>query len=810
MTMLPDFESARLDRRQIDLPAFDAADYRRTVLAPLLAAGAVSVQDPYALVALDPQGPFADDHGALRARIAQVTGFWQKERSHPRYKGVAAELVRRRGELEDVLLDPQRRRAARVLATAAAGAAQTAKTGHLERVLTAIVARHGGVPRSRLTLLERIAARDGVSAAALAAVLAPHRIVEDGGGVEPAPIAVRRQVRAALDELGLRGLKRESSSLWAYLGLPTTASEAELKQRYDARHDENARRPFDRDKTVHADVLSHVKARLLDPAERGAMLAAALDDAKQRVSDRVAELSIVEGELWPPDVEVLITEVLDADPGLTVDQARGVVRKAAGELGVAVTTMRPPAYQVCPDCQQRHGGPPAGVAPAAVPPPPPVPTDPDPAMVADEWRQVEREAALHHIVAAVSRARALADLAPDSTGPSGVTAAVRAAELDAEVSAARADADRALEIADESERERLLLAVLERVADLPAAREGLADIPLPGPVAPVAALVDGELRVSWGAPEGGRRMTYDVIRVNVDANGARTVTKVGATARTETVDPDVTAPPGPGEGQLWWEVTSRSGPRHSDAVLTPPWVGLSDVSGVRAASSPDGVTLTWSLPDDGADAEVVIERRVVSAGDGPLRRNRVRGLRWRDTDARSGLVYTYTIRRERIDQGRVVRTPGVEVTVAVGPQPAGLADAASAVTPGPVEDLRIEDTGTALILRFAFPEDAHDALVVWRHDRPPVSPGDSEGGRPVTVEDLARDGGFTVQAPRDGQSWFFGVVPVVVVDGEPVFGSLSAIEARSGGTMRVDPGGQAVEIADPTTDDRTVWGAHTA
>ena len=35
MTMLPDFESAQLDRRQIDLPAFDAADYRRTVLAGL-------------------------------------------------------------------------------------------------------------------------------------------------------------------------------------------------------------------------------------------------------------------------------------------------------------------------------------------------------------------------------------------------------------------------------------------------------------------------------------------------------------------------------------------------------------------------------------------------------------------------------------------------------------------------------------------------------------------------------------------------------------------------------------------------------
>ncbi|HVU74171.1 MAG TPA: hypothetical protein VHE83_14495 [Mycobacteriales bacterium] len=808
MTMLPEFDAA-LGQRQIDLPPFDPADYRRTVLAPLLASGSVTLHDPYALVALDPQGPFADDHGALRARLAEVAGFWQKERSHPRYKGVAAELVRRRGELEDVLLDPQRRRAARVLATAAAGAAETAKTGHIERLVTAVVARHGGVPRSRLEVLARVAKRDGVSAAALDEVLAHHRIVEDGGGVEAAPAAVRRQIRAALDELGLRGHRREASSLWAYLGLPTTASETELHERYDARFEENSRRPFDRDKTVHADVLSHVKARLLDPAERAAMLAAALDDATTRISDRVAELAIVEGELWPPDVEVLISEVIDADPSLTVDQARAVVRTAAGALGVAVTTMRPPAYQVCPDCQQRHGGalPGAGpVPPAALPVPvppargghasppparpvepapapvePPAPAGPDPAVVADEWRQVEREVTLHHLVAAMSRARGLADLAPESVGPSGVTAAARAAELDAEVSAARADADRAMEIADESEREQALLAVLDRVADLPAAREGLADIPLPGPVSPVAALVDGELRITWSAPDGGRRVTYEVSRVHADPASGRTITQVGATARTETVDPDVTAPPAPGEGQVWWEITARSGPRRSHPVATPPWVGLSDVFGVRAASSPDGVTLTWTLPDDAGDAEVVIERRVVSSGDGPLRRNRVRGSRWRDTDARSGLVYTYTIRLERIDNGRVLRTPGVEVTVAVGSQPSAATSDVPDGRPeiGAVEELRVEDTGTALTLRFAFPEGAQDALVLWRRDRAPAAPGDSDGGRPVTVEDLARDGGFNVPAPHDGRPWYFAVVPVVMVDGEPVFGPLSAIDART-------------------------------
>jgi hypothetical protein len=310
-------------------------------------------------------------------------------------------------------------------------------------------------------------------------------------------------------------------------------------------------------------------------------------------------------------------------------------------------------------------------------------------------------------------------------------------------------------------------------------------LPLPG--SPLVFFVDGTMRVSWNAIDGVRLVTYDVNRVHLDASGKQSVVHVGSTARTEMTDSGATTLASGDDGTVWWEITARSGARRSNQARTAPWTGLPDVSDVRAASSPSGVTLTWRLPAEAGDAEVIIERRVVSSGDGPLRRHRVRGRRWKDTDARSGSTYSYLVRLEHLDRGRVARTPGVEVTVAVGKQPSdpGTSDDAERVVLGPVEDLRIDDTGTALRLRFEFPQGAQDALLLWRRDRLPVTAADNEGGRPVTVEELRRDGGCLIAAPHDGRPWYVAVVPVVMADGEAVFGPLATATAREGTGTRV-------------------------
>ena len=75
--------------------AFDPNEYRKTVMARLHAD--FSPADPetgdiFFVCALDPG---ADTPTALK-RLDDVVAAWQRDRNHPKYKGITAELVKRR------------------------------------------------------------------------------------------------------------------------------------------------------------------------------------------------------------------------------------------------------------------------------------------------------------------------------------------------------------------------------------------------------------------------------------------------------------------------------------------------------------------------------------------------------------------------------------------------------------------------------------------------------------------------------------------------------------------------------------------
>jgi len=685
-------------------PAFDGNDYRKVVLAPLLAAGVVTLDDPFRLVGLSID---CDDTALLRARLAEVVGFWQRERNSPRYKGLVSELVRRRPELEAVLFDPQQRALARLRVQGARRAQETARAARLDRLLKAVAARHGGVPRSRLVLLRRLAAREGVGADVLAARLAAYPVLEDGTGVQPLAEGLRVQVRASLDELALRGDRARAASLWAFLGLPASSSADEIVTRHAALVGENLARAHDRDKTVRGELLAHVKALLVEPGARASYAAALLGEAQERITDRVLELAVVDGELWPPDVDLLVREVVAGGTGLTADQAKAAVRAAAAAVDVPVTLARSAAPVACPSCGHGEvgatyaggGAPPSAPAgrlgpPAAFPPvsPPPASWSAGPAPgtggvapdvrahAQEEWRQVEREVGLRRLVHASQRLQRLQRGAPDLAGPSGALPAQRLAELARAVTAARGATELALTHADPAAREAALYAVLAEVADLGEASAALAEVPVSPPSTVTAMLAGTTMRLRWSAPPSARGMTYSVTRVTRAADGSRVEHGLGMTTRCEQLDPDL-----PHAALVWHEIIAAVGSRRSQVVATEPQPVVPDVSGLRAAQGPaaDGtvvVTLTWSAPPGN---DVVVERHPLAEPDAAMRRARARGSRWTDSDVVAGGRYRYVVRVEAAVGGVVARTPGCTVDVSVDAPPVAAAAAPTVPTAGP-------------------------------------------------------------------------------------------------------------------------------
>ena len=213
---------------------FDGTLYRKEVLSTLRERNPAEVEDLFWLASVPRD---LDDTAAIGARLKDTKGFLNKERSRQRQAAVATAVLKEWPRVETVLTDPGSRRALRE---------------RLRDVPSPGGPTVGGrrPPRAEDPLTRR-----------------------------------RRQVMANLAELArIRGEPDLARDLFAFLGLPTSATRPIIEQRLVKVGEVNRRRRPDRERTIVDELL--VQAReLLVAGDPAAYVASFADDARDAVID---------------------------------------------------------------------------------------------------------------------------------------------------------------------------------------------------------------------------------------------------------------------------------------------------------------------------------------------------------------------------------------------------------------------------------------------------------------------------------------------------------------------------------------------
>jgi hypothetical protein len=377
------------------MQTFDANDYRKRVLAAVEARGGVPASDPFEWYDVPLSSADSLPDGEVTTQVEAVWAFWQKNRNHPKYRGLVTALLAAHPDVAPAMCERLERN--RLAATTRASRAERdeERFTDLDAAIERLVERFGGIPRSKRAGVLAFAKQAGLDEASAEARMARHPVIDDEPAAgRPAPMseAVYRQVKANLEELG-RILGRPAFvSLYDLLGLDPTASRPALANAREAYAARNRELRPDRRRALVDDLLAAVGTLLLD-GDPGAYLDMLLDDVTGRLRPRVSAAVLVEDELTADDYEHMVSEA----EALGLDHARAVkaVSALARELGVAVpqpATARPatggPGQPPPPGSVQPPAGtpirppsgytpPPGGGSPIRPPSTPPPPTRPD-------------------------------------------------------------------------------------------------------------------------------------------------------------------------------------------------------------------------------------------------------------------------------------------------------------------------------------------------------------------------------------------------------------------------------------------------
>src|SRR6185436_1946758 len=175
-----------------------------------------------------------------------VWAFWQKNRNHPKYRGLVTALLATHQDTAPALCQQHSRRQLAVKTRASRARRDEERFADLDSAIERLVERFGGIPASKRAGVLAFAAQAGIDQASAEARLARHPAIDDEPAAGPpaaAPIseAVYRQVRANLEELG-RILGRPAFvSLYDLLGLDPAAPQpvlARAREVYAARNRE--------------------------------------------------------------------------------------------------------------------------------------------------------------------------------------------------------------------------------------------------------------------------------------------------------------------------------------------------------------------------------------------------------------------------------------------------------------------------------------------------------------------------------------------------------------------------------------------
>lgn len=355
--------------------AFDANDYRKRVLAAVEARGGMPASDPFEWydLPLDAADSLTDE--AVTEQVEAVWAFWQKNRNHPKYRGLVTALLGAHQDIAPALCSLLTRRQLAAKTRAARAERDEARFADLDAAIQRLVERFGGIPKSKRAGVLAFAAQAGVDAASAEARLARHPVVDDEpAGARPAAVplsqAVYRQVRANLEELGRLMGQPAFVSLYDLLGLDPGAPQpvlAKAREVYAARNREL--RP-DRRRALVDDLLAAVTTLLLD-GDPEAYLDMLAEDVTERLRPRVAAAVLVEDELTVADYTHLVGEAKAL--GLDQDRAVRAVSTLARELGVVVPQVVAGSGREAGSGSAAGTGPPAGstIRPPSTPVPKP-------------------------------------------------------------------------------------------------------------------------------------------------------------------------------------------------------------------------------------------------------------------------------------------------------------------------------------------------------------------------------------------------------------------------------------------------------
>lgn len=799
--------------------ALDTNAYRKNVLARLLVEPGLAdpqTGDPFLVCAVDPD---ADDATAAK-QLDNVIAFWNKERNHPRYRGLAAQLVGRRAEYESILLNGNARKAAAERVRNARESAQADGLAVLDELANRLTRGQGGIPQSKLDTLRRIAEHHDVDGATFTSWTGRHQVVDDTDA-QPWDDAVRKQVRRSLDELATLEHHRPGfPTLYSLLNLENSASIAAIRQAADELSQINAGARRDRRKTLLGDLLATIKTRLLTddgPTRYAASLRA---DARDLIRPEVEMLAVVTGEISAEDHQTLLSALVGNDWGLSLTDAREIIRQVAAQAGAAISVpVNTRDLIVCGLCErpQTETGPTCRYCGTA----------------------------LH--------------LTCPSCGTQQPAAALRCGHCGTSLAAYRktfAAIREALELPPQ-EAERELTTLLPTAPDARIVRDALVRLPLAPPTAVTALAEQDAVRLRWQPSASTGEISYRLSR-QIKVAGQEGSRGLGRTAATSFEDAGA-----PGGVPLRYQVTAVAGdrssaPAQSAEVLVAREVEELAAQTIRVAGAP-AVQVTFRNP--GGAGQVAVER-IVDDGTPQLVRAGSDGVVV-DTGVRAGEQVTYRARVTYEGAGEPISTTGrtVAVTVANLPVPvpelwfspqadgsirlsfdsppsgqvqiyasSGLdavpvasrgtdvdlasiaaqarlvgsgsrriidraaagrmvytpvtvsGDLAVAGTPRtviaapPVSALKGRDEGTQVVVSFTMPMGVTEAAVRWRRDQFPESADDPAAvGENITNTKLEISGGLAIPAPADGRPLFIAVYPTVRLtpSGRPVPASVA-------------------------------------
>ncbi|MFQ6398214.1 hypothetical protein ACLMAJ_32830 [Nocardia sp. KC 131] len=321
--------------------AFNPNDYRKRVLAQIERKGGIEHSDPFELydIPLDEADTLSD--AEVAAQVAEVWGFWQRQRDHPKYRVLAGLLVAAHPALSELVLVAGARRAEAVRVRETRARRDADRYDILDTAISRLVQRYGGVPAGKVAGLTEIGAMGGLSPAEVATRMRRHRVIADAEPTPAAPSVLtdqrRRQIRQLLDEWERLLDGPPTPTLFALLGVDSrTGGQAnEIRLRAEALRARSRELPPGRVRVVLDELLIHVHDVLEsgDSAVRE-YLSAVAEDVAGELRPKVKAAVLVEDQLVGADFQYLVDEAVAL--GLDRADATRLLTDLATELGARV------------------------------------------------------------------------------------------------------------------------------------------------------------------------------------------------------------------------------------------------------------------------------------------------------------------------------------------------------------------------------------------------------------------------------------------------------------------------------------------